>query len=131
MTVLHRFLATESTDKAIVGVDLRVYQGMKSNGMWRYESVTVSMFRAIARKCSRKGGFRDYRANRKGKRDWPEFEGFSEDWPLFKEIFLATKTDCEYHLSNSTLMEDLLVKLPMQKRIEWAQHSSRILPRPT
>ncbi|XP_017478462.1 PREDICTED: uncharacterized protein LOC108368182 [Rhagoletis zephyria] len=39
--------------------------------------------------------------------------------------------DCEYHLSNPTLMEELLIKLPMQRRIEWARHASTIVPRPT
>ncbi|XP_017477531.1 PREDICTED: uncharacterized protein LOC108367431 [Rhagoletis zephyria] len=39
--------------------------------------------------------------------------------------------DCDHHLSNPTLMEELLLKLPIQRRIEWARYASSIVPRPT
>ncbi|XP_017469478.1 PREDICTED: uncharacterized protein LOC108361378 [Rhagoletis zephyria] len=39
--------------------------------------------------------------------------------------------DCDHHLSNPTLMEELLLKLPIQRRIEWARYALSIVPRPT
>ncbi|XP_017487335.1 PREDICTED: uncharacterized protein LOC108375702 [Rhagoletis zephyria] len=38
---------------------------------------------------------------------------------------------CEYHLSNPTLMEELLLKLPIQRRLDWARYAANIVPRPT
>lgn len=38
---------------------------------------------------------------------------------------------CEYHLSNPTLMEELLLKLPMQRRLEWARYAVSVIPRAT
>ncbi|XP_017466836.1 PREDICTED: uncharacterized protein LOC108363165 [Rhagoletis zephyria] len=39
--------------------------------------------------------------------------------------------ECDHHLSNPTLMEEPLMKLPVQRRIEWARHTASIVPRPT
>ncbi|XP_017471517.1 PREDICTED: uncharacterized protein LOC108362875 isoform X2 [Rhagoletis zephyria] len=38
---------------------------------------------------------------------------------------------CEYHLSNPTLMEELLLKLPIQRRLEWARYAVSVIPRAT
>ncbi|XP_036342421.1 uncharacterized protein LOC118751716 [Rhagoletis pomonella] len=38
--------------------------------------------------------------------------------------------NCDHHLSNPTLMDELLSKLPIQKRIDWARHALTIVPRP-
>ena len=37
----------------------------------------------------------------------------------------------QQHLANPTLMEDLVGKMPMSKRMEWARHASTIKPYPT
>ncbi|XP_017474735.1 PREDICTED: uncharacterized protein LOC108365255 [Rhagoletis zephyria] len=38
--------------------------------------------------------------------------------------------NCDHHLANPTLMDELLAKLPMQKRIDWSRHALTIVPRP-
>ncbi|XP_017468539.1 PREDICTED: uncharacterized protein LOC108360659 [Rhagoletis zephyria] len=38
--------------------------------------------------------------------------------------------NCDHHLSNPTLMDELLSKLPVQRRIDWARHALTIVPRP-
>ena len=45
-------------------------------------------------------------------------------------IFLKS-ADAVQHLSNPTLMDELMSKMPMSKRIEWATYSSAIVPYPT
>ncbi|XP_043862794.1 uncharacterized protein LOC120457848 isoform X2 [Drosophila santomea] len=37
----------------------------------------------------------------------------------------------EQHLGNPTLMEELVAKLPMSKRVDWARHAATIAPFPT
>ncbi|XP_075157805.1 uncharacterized protein LOC142231067 [Haematobia irritans] len=38
---------------------------------------------------------------------------------------------CEHHLVNPTLLENLILKLPLSKQYEWAKHSVSIVPFPT
>ncbi|XP_067637293.1 uncharacterized protein [Eurosta solidaginis] len=37
--------------------------------------------------------------------------------------------NCDHHLCNPTLMDELLAKLPVQRRLEWARHAISITPR--
>ncbi|XP_036340070.1 uncharacterized protein LOC118749379 [Rhagoletis pomonella] len=38
---------------------------------------------------------------------------------------------CEHHLANPTLMEELLLKLPISRRLDWIRHAITITPRAT
>lgn len=37
---------------------------------------------------------------------------------------------CEHYLCNPTLMDELLLKLPLERRIDWGRHAVTIKPRP-
>ncbi|XP_043660207.1 uncharacterized protein LOC122624614 [Drosophila teissieri] len=45
--------------------------------------------------------------------------------------FLQSTTTGSQHLGNPTLMEELIAKLPVSKRLDWAKHAATIQPYPT
>ncbi|KMQ81874.1 hypothetical protein RF55_24907 [Lasius niger] len=42
-----------------------------------------------------------------------------------------TSSNCEHHLTNPTLLNELILKLPMNTRISWSIHSGTIQGHPT
>ncbi|XP_070132565.1 uncharacterized protein [Drosophila bipectinata] len=45
--------------------------------------------------------------------------------------FLQSTATGSQHLANPTLMEELIAKLPLSKRLDWARHAATIQPYPT